>query len=1072
MSSSSSVILPSLYSIQKLLENQQNKYGGTLLDSVDSSTSTKQPSKNIADDFFSQLMKSLIQFNGSCMSVYETYKSKCYAARSYLTLIIMLILAVIAFAFFYYSNLIKTIKIQVKPKGCRSEAMTSIINEGLNIIIVILLVIYVFFISVSVFKKNMKIYQTVYNVPNNPHFSGDLFIESQIHQITDLFVLEKIPNFNETPVFTSTCPAIPYLACKLKGWNTCTGSITNASVGNIIDNMKTIAIKTAASNVGGCQFNPSLVLPSTKCMSCLQNSCGQTLTGSSVPDLEAALYKSSRVPSGPIDPYMLYRKLQRYDIAFQVARITDSVSYFNNFLLKENDMIAASSSIEDTMTNGIINLLSVNYCRITNLNISNSCKSLGITLSTFTSDECHAQCISNSNYVASVFNTKSYQSTVYTSAEFQNMVFVNAPNDTSLDVVVKYGTFANIACVLNSNNSSNLSTFNYTNSANQICDLSYDQFQIGCFNSNAAFHCNPMPQTQSYSDLFINQNILSAPFPTYINLMTIDFGTDASIKATVPATFASLKNVYVQSAVNFMQQTDPTLSFTLTDKVIANITAKLTTFYNVSFSTIAVSLSDILDQTNVKINQLKYAGIDPSNPLTKYITYNRFLSKFAALDQESFLNEFLYNVDEIRHTSSGLNNLYNIYDYSIYSFKSKKSILDFTYVVVIIVGIIILIKYGMKGFYDIIDLSNENYIEDLKETLDKQVFDKLNGKINDEIAEKFKNAEAPETEGASAAEAAEEKAPKDAPAEETADEAKDRKAACYDLTFTDIKRKKYTAFEKENSLKVSKEAKSKRTEIYIDGAFKFMFLLMFIIVLVALFYSWKEKSNVVFNFNMSMLTSNGETIVNNANSIFSSLINDNIMNNKLITYSALSSTAFDNLDEDGQYHEIQQKAQIQTSTPIIISTSDDYSYIYDDITGLLEAYNQCNMLLFNLQGNLPFPLLEVSIYAFMIIIIMILSMIIVMKMKPKDKLERLQILIKLKSKLESNMDIADEDLYFCQDEDNYDKQAIINSVKGVALILLPIFTVFFAVSLMQNTDDFTSGLYASTLFRDTQCYTI
>lgn len=1044
MSSSSSVILPSLYSIQKLLENQQIKYGGTLLDSVDSSTSTKQPSKNIADDFFSQLMKSLIQFNGSCMSVYETYKSKRYAARSYLTLVIMLILAAIGFFIFYYYNLFKKIKIQVHD--CLSEASPGIINESLNIGIVILLIIYVFFISVSVFKKNMKIYQTVYNVPNNPHFSGDLFIESQIHQITDLFVLEKLPNFNETPSFTSTCPAIPYLACKLKGWNTCTGSITNASIGNIVDNMKTIAIKAAASNVGGCQFNPSLVLPSTKCMSCLQNSCGQALTGSSVPDLEAALYKNSRVPSGSIDPYMLYRKLQRYDIAFQVARITDAVSYFNNFLLKENDMIAASSSIEDTMTNGIINLLSVNYCRITNLNITDSCKGLGTTLSTFTSDECHAHCISSSNYVASVFNTKSYQSTVYTSAEFQNMVFVNAPNDTSLDVVVKYGTFANIACILNNSNSNNSNLSTYSTSANQICDLSYDQFKIGCLNSNAAFQCSPMPQTQSYSNLFNNQNILSAPYPTYINLMTIDFGTDASIKTAVPATFASLKNVYVQSTVNFIQQTDPTLSFTLTDKVIANITAKLTSFYNVLFSTIAVSLSDILDQTNVKINQLKYAGIDPSNPLTKYITYNRFLSKFAALDQESFLNEFLYNVDEIRHTSSGLNNLYNIYDYSIYSFNSKKGILDFTYVLVIIVGIIVLVKYGLKTFYDYIDLSNENYIEDLKETLDKQTFDSIsNDKIKQEIDDDF-------------------------PEEDEKD--KDKKEACYDLKLTKLKRKRYTAFEKQHSRKVSKEAKSKNTEIIIDGAFKFMFLLMFIIVLVALFYSWKEKSNVVFNFNMSMLTSNGETIVNNANSIFSSLINDNIMNNKLITYSALSSTAFDNLDEDGHYHEIQQKAQIQTSTPIIISASDDYSYIYDDITGLLEAYNQCNMLLFNLQGNLPFPLLEVSIYAFMIIIIMILSMIIVMKMKPKDKFERLQMLIKLKSKLESNKDIADEDLYFCQDEDNYDKQAIINSVKGVALILLPIFTVFFAVSLMQNTDDFTSGLYASTLFRDTQCYTI
>ena len=1310
MSSSSSVILPALYSIQKLLENQKNRYNGTLLDSV---ASSKQPSKNNADDFFAHLMQSLIQFNGSCMSLYETYKSKCYAARSYLALFILLILTVIGGLIGYYSYMFfinKKFKIQLKE--CMDKPFIG--NAAFNICIILTISIYMLFVGISIFQKNMKIYKTVYNIPNNPHFSGDLLIEKEIHQITDMFVLDKIPDFNEIPNFTSTCPVIPYLTCKLKGWNTCTGSITNKSVSNIVDNMKTLTQNQLSPANGTCisQFNPNLTQPSTKCLSCLQNACGQTIAGTSISDLEAALYNGSRLPQGAIDPYILYRKLQRYDIAFQVARITDAVSYFNNFLLKENDMISASSSFEDTITNGIINMLSVNYCRITNLNISNSCSILGTTLSTFTSDECHATCISDSNYVASIFNTKSYQSTVYTFTDFQNMVFINAPNDTSLDVVIKYGTYANIACLVNNSNNSNIdNNYNFASSTNQICVMSYDQFQVGCFNSNSAFGCSPLPQTQSYSNLFIQQNITAQPTPSYINIMSIDFGTDAVIKAAVPTTFASLKNVFVQNTVNFMQQNDPTTSFNFNDQVITNITSKLTAFYNTTFSSVAVPLSDILDQVHVKLNQIKFADIDPSNPLTKYITYSRFISKFSALDQESFLNEFLYNVDEIRHTSSGLNYLYNIYDYSTESFHSKKNILDATYIIIIIVGILVLIRYGIKEFCNILELKRENYVQDLREVYDNDEEklediseDKIQGELEstpktggandlldfihdqvrtehdtdanraketaeDTIASKtdfqrstnwdsnphvqalkdkraveynlyienrelelaneyiakntteeakqtptytavtdlIKNTKLVQQQRLEAAKIADDKARetalymeplseimshpsfktisetikdiqaniltgklaigdvnksdvfsqlKDLPIMKTllagkdilttiqnaaspaglgkllgtlsdtikankldapqlsniqkilsglsnqtdhinpdhiqinpkqpgsttsiqinpkqpgSTSTQDIKRACHGINYKKKKAELYKTFIEEHDHKITKEAKSKDVEIWIDGGFKFMFLLMFIIVLLALFYSWKEKTNVVFNFNMSMLTSNGDTIVNNANSIFSSLIDDNIMNNKLITYSALSSTEFNDIDEDGQYHEIQQKAQIQTSTPIIISTSDDYTYIYDDLTGLIEAYNQCNMLLFNLQGNLPFPLLEVSLYSFMIIIIMILSLVLVMKMKPKDKLERLQILIKLKTKLESNMDIADEDLYFCQDEQNFEKQDIINAVKGIALILLPIFTVFFAVSLMQNTDDFTSGLYASTLFRDTQCYKI
>lgn len=1073
MSSSSSVILPALYSIQKLLENQKNKYSSTLIDSVATTTGTIQPSKNNADDFFAHLMQSLIRFNGSCMAVYETYKSKCYAARSYLALFIMLILLVIILVAVYYKLNFKTLKIKLKTCLNKDAPLQIglLANEVFKVFLVLTISIYLLFIGISVFKKNMKIYQTVYNIPNNPNFNGDIFIEKEIHQITDMFVLDKIPDFNETPSYTSTCPAIPYLACKLKGWNTCTGSITSANVSSIIDNMKTLA----QSNTNACTSHFTPQQPSTKCMSCLQNACGQTLSNTSIPELESALYLASRLPDGQIDPYMLYRKLQRYDIAFQVARITDAVSYFNNFLLKENDMIAASSSFEDTMTNGIINLLTVNYSRITNLNINHSCAKLGKTLSTFTSDECHAYCIANSNYVASVFNTQTYQSTVYTPQDFQQMLFINAPNDTSLDVVIKYGTYANIACVLSASNSnSNNSTFNFTNSTNQICAMSNDLSH--CFNSNITFGCAPLPSTPSYSNLFINTNMATLP---YINIMTIDFGTDPSINAAIPNTFASLKNVFVQNTVNFMQQTDPTMSFNFSDKVISKITSKLTSYYNTSFSTIAVSLSDILDQVNIKINQIKYADIDPLNPLTKYISYSRFISKFSALDQESFLNEFLFNVDEIRHTSSGLNYLYSIYDYSIDSFNCKKSILDATYIIIIIVGICILIRYGIKEVCNIFDLVRENEVEDLKEVFtdnDDELKEISDETINKE-AKGYEEGQEPESntdkeqkqEALNAVVAANNHIGGDPTPEEEKEEIK---SICQDINYKKAKKAKFETFINSNKRKITKQAKSKTREIVIDGSFRIMFYLMSIIILFSLFYSWKEKTNVVFNFNMSMLTSNGETIVNNASSIFSALTNDNILNNKLIKYSAKTSTQFNDIDIDGQYHEIQQKAQIQTSSQIIITPSDDYTYLYDDLTGLIEAYNQCNMLLFNLQGNLPFPLLEVSLYIFMIIILMILSLVLVTKLKPKDKLERLQMLLKLKSKLESNMDIADEDLYFCQNELSYEKQDIINAVKGIALILLPIFTVFFSVSLMQNTDDFTSGLYASTLFRDTQCYKI
>jgi len=135
---------------------------------------------------------------------------------------------------------------------------------------------------------------------------------------------------------------------------------------------------------------------------------------------------------------------------------------------------------------------------------------------------------------------------------------------------------------------------------------------------------------------------------------------------------------------------------------------------------------------------------------------------------------------------------------------------------------------------------------------------------------------------------------------------------------------------------------------------------------------------------------------------------------------------------------------------------------------MLNAYDKCNILFSTSETLVPFPMLEVSIYTVLIVFLLIIMIVVTLALDPKDRVVRMRKLVLTKARLEKGVEVYDSEVTACDNE--LEKKKIENLVKFIAIVLLVILPIMFAVSLSQNTATFLSTLYLSDYYTKSDCY--
>ena len=1071
MSSSSSVLLPALYSIQKSLEDMHRRYGKTCLDKDQSGGKTIP--RSVINNFYTNLTQYLIRYNLLRISIQDTHAQKERLLKTFFALFVIIILAV--FFVFMYFFVFKKSKLWLKVGN--NHKLFELVYFGA---VATLLFIYGIMMGEAVFTKKLDTYRKVYNIPNGDGSTGDeIFKERTIRDFSEMFVFNAYPK-DKNEDFTPdkvTCPAISYLICKYKGWKACP-SDDYEDDDSTTDKSKFVT---------------------DACAVCLKDCApsGSAATGANEFQAQEACLFGKCALDYNVDPYVLFRKLQRYDIAYQVSRISDSMAYLKGLLLKERDVVAGQSQQKtDLIATQVSNILSINYQRLTDF-VLWAPADAGTQIDVFTPDECHAVAISEDQYAMSVFDKSTSQSRLFTKSDMETIMLVYMPGSQNThDILIKNNVNVNITGKKEINIDSTgdgQRDGTIKGVRNELCNILQSN-KPKLDNTTVYYDCHQLPLNLTYKDVFgsvtdVEASKLLTENPS-LTIFKTQFTNDT--QTNMSSLMNSMIRILTKSVVQRIRTEDNTQTFVLEDKILTKIKGKLTQFYGVNYPSVSVAITKIMDDAKMELDRLRFQSIDPKDPKSKFIDYSRFAAKVQDMGQDVFINDLLYHIDEVRHTSEGLKYMYEVYDYSRLVHEQNTYMLMVTFIILCIIGGSEMIRFCIDEYFgarktildiNLADLETQGY------NFDKfaQISCKMgisSDMANDVLTcpphlvhkteEEKKEQKTLEGEGIGKVKdkgktkGAKDKKDKEESIEEMLEEQfKDQ----YKFDNKMLQIKKY--FVKRLSYKLTKECKMKTANVVYDAVLKVVFVFMIYIVLISMVYSWMEKSKSIYQFNKMTLETNGDMIVRNSTTTFDILVDDFILRGKLVSVntSKVNDSTMDALDSDVKLRQIQQNAMLN-GEKVILNDNDDMFTIYDNLTSMVDAFDKCNTLLLNTDSTLPFPMLEISIYLIMIVILLIISAVVVIKLKPHSRIFQLRVWTKLREKLRLNMDIAEEDQDFCTEDDVIDKLDTDSVVKLVAIVLLPVFTILFASTLMNNSMAFTSSLYASDLFRNMDCYKI
>lgn len=490
-------------------------------------------------------------------------------------------------------------------------------------------------------------------------------------------------------------------------------------------------------------------------------------------------------------------------------------------------------------------------------------------------------------------------------------------------------------------------------------------------------------------------------------------------------TYDSLKDILSQHIVRKVGELDSTYNIEIDFKMEREVREYLEKQYGEDFRFINNEIVDAMNEIPImmgakrkeyqKQNQNENKNNDGEQETSsKYITFDMFLVSIKSMKQEDFLNRFIKNLDTIRLSSAGLKLLHDRYNHGFAIEQKNNQMFEVSFYVLLCVGITEFVRLSIMRYID---------------------FRCRNMGFEDELLE-----------------------------------VKSR----YEINYDRDDRQ--TRDNKTRELKKANEGINRSQVRATYSMILYISILFFIFIFaVSLLYAWKEKSRHVYNFNKFILETNGNKIVMDSDHVLHHILNL-ITRDKQFFFTSSSFT--DSGDPDELFYSLEKYAQIEKDNdiiwtmPIIKDKDHELKLTYTKLIDIIENYKKCNILVDSRTQQLPFPLVDTILYILLLGTLIGLLVFTVSKLKPMEHYRNMMNWTHIKELLANNVDIEPSSFNFICHENDDEKKTSYDSVQLIVAIVIFILGILLSIVLFKNSSQVERNLYSSNLFSEMKCYNL
>lgn len=1011
------ILLPPLYEIQRNIQQIKDKYGGNMiLNVLDEGLNYDKNSTNapraVVFGFLSMLSEQLFRFNILKSTIREEKKLKKRIAIAMLTVSIFVILIGCGVLLYIIIERLKLYKDIVVTKVESSYFMFATLVFSA----------YLLFIIIMMYLKNKIMYDKYYEV--DTLFNN----ETSIQHITSMLTPETGGGvFKQLQKRKYSCKGI------------------NPLIGYFLKLNRNFDVKYT--------FHPDPInhdlgikdaLRERRVFHFSDKKNPYKLTSDSLlknDNLPATIVDESNKYVDPFiqgnnligDPEIFKKKLQKYDIYGQYARITDAITYFES-ILSRNDLDGANineevlSKVSDKLKHilRIDNIIVTNEiapCREFLMNANSKDKLELITLDDFVVVAMSRQ----SDYA--YYSFKERTGYIFDKSAMENCIFVLKYTDANTNSDTGYNFFRNI------------DDFILHIAMKQRPEKLSTQFQPKLLESNKT--ATPLNSVFEVSIDLINGKIdeidletvkipknglkpsikdvfgpISSAYDDNIVTKMIVYKISSSNyviqsrKVFLEPSFKIIKPYLYESILNTIGEIDPSYTVLKIDNSLSNeVIDYLDIQIKNDTSLIKTQALDFMYDLPAKIEERAARQAFESNLsdqeqnlFQKYIPYQMFAMQLRNMKKDEFIDKFMYNVDVLRHTSGGLKKIHDKYDYGRELFSKNQMMLESTFIIVIVLGLCEVIHQAWLQSFQYMCTNIEHYEKEDRVRKEFRILSEDNAQTR--IVKQ---------------------------------RAIDKKLARITI---------------------------KRNKVLSNKAFYISLLIVIYLVSVAYIYAWKERSRNLFNYNNYVLESNGNRIVIDSEQVLQHMTHL-IVNKKQFVFLQDSYEETGDIDE---LYPLLKRHSLKEKEVVHVDEETQTRNVYNKLVDIIESYHKCNLLMDNRHKNIPFPIFETSMYFVIICITTIIILYGFLRLHPLTHYYNLKNWSKIQELMNKDIEIDPRSFGFACDEPPQKKRSVENALTYIAAAVLLVVGILFTIALFQNTNTFSTSLYNSPMFRDLQCY--
>jgi hypothetical protein len=288
-------------------------------------------------------------------------------------------------------------------------------------------------------------------------------------------------------------------------------------------------------------------------------------------------------------------------------------------------------------------------------------------------------------------------------------------------------------------------------------------------------------------------------------------------------------------------------------------------------------------------------------------------------------------------------------------------------------------------------------------------------------------------------------------------------------------------------IKASKH-KSAMLTFNANTTLKYGLIISGAIILIVMLASMNRKRTDIDGFNLEMLESNGQTLVNKSAEVIELMYDDTKGNNynirvmdmtKPSTFSTPEitidpfDTSSDDPVEDGMFERIVKLTNISSEVKVRPAMSNSLEEIYSCYIEMIDSYNRCNSIFLLKNSSMPFPIIEVILYSLVLMVCLFVLALLLNRLKPVYHVKELKLLKKLQWRMEHGRKVAEDDIPEELKKIEVKKQIadeMYNSAfKIVGTVFIVTLAVLLCVTIMNNSKGFINNLYAN-IYENKECY--